>query len=405
LDFNRQLLGSPRRLPSARSTGRAQTVDSLKINIHERIEEIPAEQWNQLVRDNHPFLRHEFLYAMERHGCVGRHFGWLPRHLAVYEDDRLVAAMPLYEKHNSYGEFVFDHAWADAYRRNGLAYFPKLVSAIPYTPATGQRLLCREDREDELYPILLHSALQLAEDLGASGFHCLFPPRQEQQFMTRQQLLTRLDCQFHWHNRGYRTFDDFLADLTAKKRKNIRQERRRVAQAGVVLRRLDGHSAGPGDWQDFTRFYNRTFEEKWGIATFNYDFFHEVAQRLPDQILLVLADLDDECIAGSLMYRSDSTLYGRHWGCERQIDSLHFEACYYQGIDYCIAEGLSRFEPGAQGEHKIPRGFRPTLTRSSHWIADARFRQAISAHVLHEQEAVRQYIEELEQSLPFRQDL
>jgi predicted N-acyltransferase len=377
----------------------------LKIIIHEQIEEIPIDQWNLLLPDNQPFLRHEFLHAMERHGCVGEHFGWLPRHLAVYQDERLVAAMPLYEKHNSYGEFVFDYAWADAYRRNHLAYFPKLVSAIPYTPATGRRLLCQPEREAELYPVLLQAALQLAQRLDASGFHCLFPTPEEQRFLARQELLTRNDCQFHWHNRGYREFDDFLADLTAKKRKNIRQERRRVTEAGVFLRRLDGQSASAQDWRDFTRFYNQTFEEKWGIATFNTGFFLEVANKLPEQVLLVLADLDGECIAGSLMYRSDTTLYGRHWGCVRQIDSLHFEACYYQGIDYCIARGLERFEPGAQGEHKIARGFRPTLTRSSHWIADKRFRQAISAHVLHEQDAVHQYLEELEQSLPFKQGI
>ena len=223
--------------------------------------------------------------------------------------------------------------------------------------------------------------------------------------MTQQQLLTRHDCQFHWHNRGYRVFSDFLADLTAKKRKNIRQERRRVTESGVTLRRLDGHGANARDWQDFTRFYNRTFEEKWGIATFNIEFFLDVAQRLPEQILLVLADQGGECIAGSLMYHSDTTLYGRHWGCVSQVDSLHFEACYYQGIDFCIERGLNRFEPGAQGEHKIPRGFRPTLTRSSHWIADSRFRLPIAAHVQHEQEAVRRYMEELENSMPFKQDV
>jgi predicted N-acyltransferase len=218
-------------------------------------------------------------------------------------------------------------------------------------------------------------------------------------------LLTRHDCQFHWRNQGYRQFEDFLADLTAKKRKNIRQERRRVAEAGVALRRLNGHTATAEDWRHFTHFYNRTFEEKWGIATFNYAFFLEVAQRLPEQILLVLADQEDDCIAGSLMYRSDTTLYGRHWGCVRQIDSLHFEACYYQGIDYCIEQGLTCFEPGAQGEHKIARGFRPTLTRSNHWIVDDRFRQAISAHVLHEQDAVQHYMRDLAASLPFKQDL
>ncbi|MGD8931970.1 MAG: GNAT family N-acetyltransferase [Chromatiales bacterium] len=376
----------------------------MEIHIHERLEEIPAAQWNLLIPDNHPFLRHEFLSAMERHGCVGKQFGWLPRHIGVYEDDRLVAAMPLYEKHNSYGEFVFDHAWADAYRRNGLPYYPKLVSAVPYTPATGQRLLCQPARQAEFYPILLQSALQLTQRLDASGFHCLFPEHREHRFLEQQGLLTRHDCQFHWQNRGYRDFAGFLAELTTKKRKNIRQERRRVAEAGVQLRRLDGHTANAEDWGNFTRFYNRTFEEKWGMATFNYGFFLEIAQRLPDRILLVLADLDGQCIAGSLMYLSDTTLYGRHWGCELQIDSLHFEACYYQGIEFCIARGLHSFEPGAQGEHKIARGFRPTLTRSSHWIVDSRFRQPIASYVQHEQDAVRHYMRELETSLPFKQE-
>ncbi len=379
------------------------TID-LKIKVHQLIDEIPADEWNRLVRDNQPFLRHAFLAAMEHHACVGMQFGWLPRHIAVYEDERLIAAMPLYEKHNSYGEFVFDHAWVDAYRRNGLPYFPKLVSAIPYTPATGQRLLCLEQRRDELLPILLKSALELTEQLGASGFHCLFPYRDEHQFMEQQQLLTRHDCQFHWRNEDYREFDDFLNRLTAKKRKNIRQERRRVSESGVSLRCLDGHTANAADWSDFTRFYNQTFEEKWGIATFNLPFFLEVANQMPDQILLVLADLEGECIAGSLMYHSDTTLYGRHWGATRQIDGLHFEACYYQGIQYCITQGLKIFEPGAQGEHKIARGFRPTLTRSSHWISDARFRNPIAAHTLHERAAIKEYMQQLEAKLPYRRE-
>lgn len=376
----------------------------MKIRIHQQIEEIPADQWNRLVKDNHPFLRHEFLHAMEKHGCVGEKFGWLPRHIAIYAEGSLLAAMPLYEKYNSYGEFVFDHAWADAYQRNGLPYFPKLVSAIPYTPATGQRLLCRKEDRKVLFPLLLKRALELTEEIGASGFHCLFPLQEEHRFMEQQQLLTRHDCQFHWHNENYQGFDDFLAQLTAKKRKNIRQERRRVVDSGVVLRRLDGHTASETDWHDFTRFYNQTFEEKWGIATFNYPFFLDVARQLPDQVLLVLADLDGECIAGSLMYQSDTTLYGRHWGRLRQLHSLHFEACYYQGIAHCIEQGLKLFEPGAQGEHKIPRGFRPTLTRSSHWIRDERFRGPIATHVQHEREAVSDYIQELEETLPYRRD-
>ena len=374
----------------------------MQIRIHRQIDEIPASQWNQLVEDNQPFLQHTFLAAMEHQGCVGEQFGWLPRHIAIYDGEKLVAAMPLYEKHNSYGEFVFDHAWVDAYRRNGLSYYPKLVSAIPYTPATGQRLLCQPERRDELLPLLLQSALQLAQELDASGFHCLFLPDEEHQFLEQQRLMTRHDCQYHWYNRGYADFAGFLADLTTKKRKNIRQERRRVRDAGVSLRCLDGYSASRRDWEDFTRFYNRTFEEKWGIATFNLGFFLEVSEKLPEQILLVLADLDGECIAGSLMYRSDATLYGRHWGATRQVDSLHFEACYYQGIEYCIERGIQVFEPGAQGEHKVARGFRPTLTRSSHWISDTRFRQPIGAYVQHEREAVADYMRQLETRLPFK---
>ena len=376
----------------------------MKVQIHTCIEEISAQKWNALVRDQQPFLRHEFLQAMEGNGCVGATYGWLPRHLAIYDGSALVAAMPLYEKHNSYGEFVFDHAWASAYQRAGLAYYPKLVSAVPYTPATGQRLLCAVQRQQELFPLLLDAVLQLTRRIGASGFHCLFPADPEQRYMEQRGLLSRHDCQFHWHNHGYACFDEFLQRLTAKKRKNIRQERRRVAESGVSLRRLDGYTASDADWQAFARFYNRTFEQKWGVATFNLDFFRQVARQLPDRVVLVLADLDGACVAGSLMYRSDTTLYGRHWGCSEQVDCLHFEACYYQGIEYCIEQGLHRFEPGAQGEHKIARGFLPTLTRSSHWLVDASFRQPIRAYVEHEQAAIADYIEQLRGATPFRQD-
>ena len=374
----------------------------MKVRIHTSISEITADAWNALVRDNNPFVRHEFLRAMERHGCVGEKFGWLPRHIAVYEDGLLIAAMPLYEKHNSYGEFVFDNAWADAYERAGRAYFPKLVSAIPYTPATGQRLLSVAGREEETRPLLLQTVLQLAGQSGASSFHALFPDSSEHQFFQQQGLLSRHDCQFHWRNDDYMDFDDFLSRLVSRKRNNIRQERRKVAQADIKLRVLDGYSATPLDWRNFSRFYEQTFAEKWGVATFNPGFFQELAQTLPDQIVLVLADAGSTCIAGALMYRSDTTLYGRHWGCIEQVDSLHFEACYYQGIEYCIGHGLQRFEPGAQGEHKIARGFLPTLTRSSHWIADNNFRQPISNFVAHEREAVAEYMTQLEAASPYK---
>jgi len=377
---------------------------ALKVRVHNAIDEVPSIQWNRLVQDNHPFLRHEFLHAMELHRCVGERFGWLPRHIGVYDDsDELLGAMPLYEKHNSYGEFVFDHAWADAFQRNGLAYYPKLVSAIPYTPARGQRLLARTGTQSEVYPLLLNRALQLTRQLGCSGFHCLFPLPAEHRFLNRQ-LLSRHDCQFHWHNRQYRDFDEFLGRLNAKKRKNIRQERRRASRAGVVIRRLDGFTASEQDWRHFSRFYEQTFQEKWGLATFNNEFFSEVARRMPDQVLLVLADLDGRCIAGALMYRSDHTLYGRHWGCSQQVDALHFEVCYYQGIEYCIEQGLAHFEPGAQGEHKMARGFLPAGTESNHWLVDQRFYEPIARFVQHERDAVSDYMEKLAASSPYRQE-
>jgi predicted N-acyltransferase len=255
-----------------------------------------------------------------------------------------------------------------------------------------------------VWELLLETARQLAPRIGASGLHILFPNRGEQQFLADRQLLQRHDCQYHWPNRDYRDFDQFLATLVSRKRKRIRQERRKVADAGVRLRRLDGHSASHSDWQHFTDFYNITFERKWGMATFNLGFFLEVAERLPDRVLLVLADLDGDCLAGSLMYHSDTTLYGRHWGCRRQLDGLHFEACYYQGIEFAIERGLRLFEPGAQGEHKVARGFLPSRTCSSHWLVDERFRQPIADYVAQERAAVAEYMCELDARLPYRKE-
>lgn len=374
----------------------------MQISIHQHIEEIPAGQWNKLVQDRNPLATHDFLLAMEQHHCVGEQFGWLPLHIGVYEADALVAAMPLYKKTNSYGEFVFDHAWADAWQRAGLSYYPKLVSAIPYTPATGQRLLCEPGRENELYPVLLKAALQLAEADEFSGLHILFPAAAEQEFLQQRDLISRHDCQYHWHNLQYADFDDFLSRLTARKRKNIRRERAKALQAGVRLRCLDGHSASERDWHDFTRFYNRTFSDKWGIATFNSGFFRQVARAMPEQVLLVLADLDDECIAGALMYMSEHTLYGRHWGSTRHVDSLHFEVCYYQGIEHCIANGLQHFEPGAQGEHKIARGFEPSLTRSYHWLREEQLRMPVARYCEQERSAVADYMLELQSASAYR---
>lgn len=412
----------------------------MQIHIHSEISQIDANQWNSFVTDNNPFLRHEFLHALEKHQCASPEFGWHPCHIGIYEDEikddtqaindssntsdtnkpsTLIAAMPLYAKTNSYGEFVFDHAWSEAYQRNQMDYFPKLVSSIPYTPASGQRLLCDKNRREELYPLLIQTIQQFSQEQNYSGFHCLFANADEQDWLEDYGLMARHDCQFHWHNQDYRSFDDFLNKLDKKKRKNIRQERRRVEQQDVNIRVLDGHTASAKDWADFSRFYQMTFMEKYGTATLNEGFFQEVAEKLPDQIVLVLVDMkvtdtdtDDnanteteplECIAGSLMYRSDTTLYGRHWGCSEQLDKLHFEACYYQGIEYCIANNLQHFEPGAQGQHKIARGFIPTMTRSSHWLNNSPFQTSVEDFIKHELTAIESYIKTLKS--PYKEDI
>ena len=382
----------------------------MKIATFSVIDDIDAGQWNALARGRYPFVRHEFLAAMERHGCVGESSGWIPRHLGCFDGDELVGAMPLYEKHNSWGEFVFDHAWAEAFHRAGLAYYPKLVNAIPFTPATGQRVLVRDDGrgfETTIAAKLVDGMRELMRRGNFSGAHSLFvAPRQFEQLNIRGAL-SRLDCQFHWHNRGYRDFDDFLSTLKAKKRKNIRQERTRVAQAGVTVRRLDGHTATAQDWRDFTSMYRAIYNRKYGYPAFNLNFFRAVADAMPEQVQLVLAQRDgdgEHPIAAALMYLDDDTLYGRHWGCREMVDCLHFEVCYYQGIELCIERGLRRFDPGAQGEHKIARGFSPTPTRSLHYLAEPAFADAVARFVGHETSGVERYIDAVKRHSPYHAD-
>lgn len=374
----------------------------MEIKIGQAMSDIDKEQWNALLIDNNPFIKYEFLYALENCQCAAEKFGWIARHIAIYEDNQLIGAMPLYEKHNSYGEFVFDQAWSDAYHRHGLEYFPKLVSCIPYTPIQGQRLLSLAGQEEKIYPILIKTVKEITQQYHYSGFHCLFPMQAEQQFLQEHQLYTRYDCQFHWHNRDYKDFDEFLSVLSSRKRKNIRKERNSIKQKGITFRVLDGVTSTEKDWQDFNRFYQSTFDEKWGMATLNLDFFQAIAKSLAEQVVLILADDESHCVAGALMYKSDTTLYGRFWGCRESIEYLHFEACYYQGIEYCIRHGLTKFEPGAQGEHKIARGFIPTLTKSSHFLSEPHFKDSIEQFILHEQEAVINYMTKLNQHLPYK---
>lgn len=373
----------------------------LNIRVCSSIDEIPAQQWNRLVHRRYPFLNHGFLSAVENFHCVGQQVGWIPRHLTCQQNQTLVAAMPIYEKHNSWGEFVFDHAWADAFHRHGVQYYPKLINAMPFTPAPGQRILTDgEDRERSAHT-LITAAKALAGEHGYSGVHCLFPETDDYHLLNRLQAVSRHDCHFHWHNRGYTCFEDFLQTLKSKKRKNILRERRRVADANVQINWLNGHSATQADWLAFTRLYQKIYDRKYGMPAFNLAFFTTVARTMPDQIHLVSAKMDGQCIAGALMYSDDTTLYGRHWGCDDHVDSLHFEICYYQGIEFCIEHGLERFDPGVQGEHKIARGFEPTQTRSLHWMSDSPFSAAIEQFARHEQTHVQHYMEAVTAHSPY----
>ncbi|BAU48798.1 hypothetical protein SVA_2248 [Sulfurifustis variabilis] len=367
---------------------------------------VPPHEWNALDLGGSPFVRHEFLRTLEETGCVGADTGWQPRHLALYHDaraERLVGAVPLYLKTHSYGEYVFDWAWARAYARAGHAYYPKLVAAVPFTPATGPRLLVdpASDRS-EVTGRLLDGALALARELEASSLHWLFPTEPEADFLAARGLLKRTGYQFHWSNSGYRDFDDFLSRFTANKRKKIRQERRYVREAGVRLRVVSGGAAEARDWEALYRFYRSTIARYEGVPYLSREFFHAIGRRLPERVVLVMAEQSGACIAAALNFRGDEALYGRYWGGRPGVNGLHFETCYYAAIEYCIAAGLKRYEAGAQGEHKVARGFAPVATYSSHWLAHPRFSGAVADFLSREQLAVAGYMDELREHLPFK---
>ncbi|HHJ15548.1 MAG TPA: N-acetyltransferase [Gammaproteobacteria bacterium] len=376
----------------------------MKLSIADSIATVSTDQWNAVAGTGNPFLRHEFLAALERNDCVGEHYGWLPRHLLARDDTgQLVGAVPLYLKDNSYGEFVFDNAWADAYQRAGLAYFPKAVAAIPYTPATGPRILTAPgDQGDAAAAQLIQLAQEWATSENLSSLHWLFTDSTDTQRLEQAGLLLRLGCQFHWRNAGYRDFDDYLSGFSSRKRKKVRRERRYVREAGIAISVVHGHQATAAELEVMYGFYHSTFEKKWGYPTLSLGFFREIATSMGEQLVFIIARKGQRVVAGAICLRGDDALYGRHWGCCEEYHSLHFEVCYYQGIDYCIEHGLSLFEPGAQGEHKISRGFLPTPTWSAHWIQHDGFRDIIARHLVQETRTMRDYIDELSGRSPFR---
>lgn len=376
----------------------------LELHTLDSLQAVPGAEWNRVAGTANPFLRHEFLAALERTGCVGPGTGWTPRHLTALDAGRLVGAVPLYRKSHSFGEFVFDWGWAEAYERAGLAYYPKLVAAVPLSPVTGPRLLSGSGPSSEaIARELARGALACAREEPVSSLHCLFPPAAEMPLLEAHGLLPRAACQFHWTNAGYRDFDDFLDALSSKRRKEIRRERREAMRAGVEVEVLRGDEVSEHQWRVYHRFYCATFDRKWGYPSLTEDFFREIGCTMPEAVLLVLARRGDRYVAGALFLRGAHTLYGRHWGYLEHHRALHFELCYYRGIEYCIREGLQRFEAGAQGEHKIWRGFLPVRTWSAHWIRHDLFREAIGDFVARERRAVSRYIEELRAHSPYRQ--
>ena len=381
----------------------ATATSDLRIVVADDLGQVSAADWNALGPAPYPFLRHEFLRTLETEGCLGERYGWIPQHLLAYDGQGLIGAAPLYLKLNSYGEFVFDWSWADAYRRNGLSYYPKLVSAAPYTPATGPKLLVsRRDDEAAVRRALADAATRLAGTLRVSSLHWLFSPADEATWLESTGLPRRTGCQFHWSNQGFADFDAFLATFSAEKRKKLKRERRRVAEDGISFRLLHGGDAAEGDWAFFHEVYADTFHRRGGIPTLSLDFFLRLAELAPDSVLLVIADHGRRPVAAAFCLVGSDTLYGRHWGCRETYHSLHFEACYYQGLDYCIRERLARFEPGAQGEHKVSRGFLPTPTWSTHWIADPRFRAAIENFLAMESRAMSDYCAEMLAHSPYK---
>jgi len=372
--------------------------EAAEIRILDSLDAIPAAAWNALAGDD-PFLRHEFLHALQGSGCATPETGWSPCFPTLWRAGKLAGAMPLYLKTHSYGEFVFDFAWADAYRRAGLDYYPKLVSAVPFTPATGPRLLA-SDGEDR--KALLDAALQVARETGVSSFHCLFCPESEARELEGRGLLLRHGVQFHWENRNYGIFDDFLAAMNHAKRKNIRQERRKLREAGIAFRWLDASSATEDDWGFFFHCYRANYRAHHSTPYLNLEFFSRIAGSMPESVLLLVAEAQGAPLASALFLQGGGTLYGRYWGATRYVPGLHFETCYYQAIEHAIQCGLQRFEAGAQGEHKLARGLLPARTWSAHWLAHPEFSRAVERFLRHEARGIEEYTDELRQSAPFK---
>ena len=369
--------------------------------------EIGEAAWSDLLArqadakaEANPFLSYAFLHALHESGCASADTGWQPNYLALWQGDTLAAALPLYLKMHSYGEYVFDWAWADAYQQHGLEYYPKLLSAIPFTPVCGTRLLARDGQARAALLAFLQAQQQAS---AVSSCHILFPPESEARQLEQAGYLLRSGVQFHWLNPGYTDFEQFLATLEHKKRKNIRAERRKVREAGVAMRQVRGVDATDADWKLFHRCYSNTYAEHRSSPYLSLDFFRRIGATMPQNILLVIAERDGRAIAASLVIHTADTLYGRYWGALEHVPCLHFETAYYQPLEFCIANGIATFEGGAQGEHKMARALMPVQAGSAHWLAHPAFADAVDRFLAREGEGVERYLDELLARSPFRQ--
>jgi predicted N-acyltransferase len=374
------------------------------------IADISPSLWNKLFNSENPFVQHAFLLALEQSGCVSAEKGWQAKHIALMDKTRTLAVMPLYAKNHSYGEFVFDWGWADAYTRHGLDYYPKLITAIPFSPVEGPRIgVSPGSKTSMVLKALLDAVHQLAESHDYSSWHLLFPGLRLQHTLAAMKdegaFLQREAVQFHWFNRDYRNFDDFLATLRSARRKNLKRERRRVAEQGVKIERKTGTDISDEEWQGFYHCYMSTYRKRSGHDGYlNHDFFDRLRSTMARQLMLVVARRDDQIVACSLFLFDHQRLYGRYWGALEDISCLHFEACLYQGIEFCIAHGLQVFDPGTQGEHKLMRGFEPIKSVSYHWIVNRRFRAAIADFLNQEKYSTDEYRRHAEKYLPYRKD-
>lgn len=367
------------------------------------ISEISAEQWDSCnaARPYNPFLTHKFLHALEASGSVSAQTGWQPFHIAVEQNDTLIGVVPMYLKNHSQGEYVFDYGWADAWHRAGGDYYPKIQISVPFTPATGPRLLTVEPNPEH-EQLLLGAAMQIAEQIKVSSIHITFMPKSQWESAASVGFLKRMDQQFHWHNGGYTSFDEFLADLASKKRKNIRRERRDALANDIEIEWVTGSDLTEGHWDAFYKFYMDTSSRKWGSPYLNRRFFSEINEVMAQDILLIMAKRSGRYIAGAINFIGADTLFGRNWGCVEDHRFLHFEVCYYQAIDFAIHRGLKKVEAGAQGAHKVARGYLPEATYSAHWIADPRFRDAVARFVDDERQYVEDDIAHIEARTPFK---